>query len=151
MKNTKDLENELNNIHSEEGVIRFIRKELGTEDFGSYLQKLLDAKKMTIDGLEIQTTFFGRVSKPMIYASMNGGRTPSKDTVIRLGLGMRASVDELNTLLKLAGHKELYAKRKIDALLIYGINQKMTPEELLNLLSKHNVKGYKLFETKDED
>ena len=51
-----------------------------------------------------------------------------------MGVAMNLSVEELNELLKLANLKELYAKRKEDAIIIYGINNKMKIDEIDVLL-----------------
>ncbi len=77
------------------------------------------------------------ISKAMFYAILRKERNPGRDNVIKIGLAIRLTVDELNELLKLAGHKELYPKNKQDAIIIFAINNNKSNEEIEKLLREY--------------
>lgn len=80
------------------------------------------------------------ISKTMFYDVMNGTRTPSKETVIKIAFALRATETELNELLKLAGHKELYPKKKEDAIIIFGLKNNKGVDEIDALLKEYGSK-----------
>lgn len=80
------------------------------------------------------------ISKSMIYAIFNGTRNPSKKQIIQIAFCMKLSVEELNELLKLAHLKELYAKNKEDAIIIFGIKRGLNLLEIDELLKDNNCK-----------
>ena len=77
------------------------------------------------------------ISKAMFYAILRNERKPGRDNVIRIGLAIRMTVDEINELLKLAGHKELYPKRKQDAIIIFALNNNKSNEDIEKLLREY--------------
>ena len=56
------------------------------------------------------------------YQLLSGKRQPSRDTVLRLGFGLNLSIEQTNTLLKLAEKSELYVKNKRDAIIMFALN-----------------------------
>lgn len=56
--------------------------------------------------------------------------TPSKDKLICLSIGMDLSVDETNSLLKLAGLSPLYPRIKRDSIIIINMNNKKSVVEI---------------------
>ena len=52
---------------------------------------------------------------------------------------MGISLEEMNELLKLAQHKELYAKNKEDAIIIFGLKNKLKIIEIEELLSDYGA------------
>ena len=52
-----------------------------------------------------------------------GRRRPSRDVIIQLAFGFESSVDETQTLLKLAGASALYPRVKRDAVILFCIHK----------------------------
>ena len=69
----------------------------------------------------------------------NGRRNPSRDKLIQLSLGLGLSLDETQTLLKLAGKSMLYVKFERDAACMFGISRGMSVMEVQELLASINI------------
>lgn len=80
------------------------------------------------------------ISKTMFYDVMKGDRIPSKETVIKIAFALHATEEELNELLKLAGQKELYPKKKEDAIIMFGLKNHKSVEEIVQLLKEYGSK-----------
>lgn len=59
------------------------------------------------------------------YQIFSGYRTPRRNALIRIALGMHLTLDETQYLLKLALRGELYPRNRRDAALIYCIQHKL--------------------------
>ncbi len=68
------------------------------------------------------------------YQLLNGKRQPSRDKIIQLAFGFPLSIVETNMLLKLAKKSQLYVKHKRDAIIIFGLNNKLSLIDLNELL-----------------
>lgn len=69
----------------------------------------------------------------------NGTRVPSRDKLIQLSLGFGLSLEETQTLLKLAGKSMLYVKLERDAACMFGISRGMSVMEVQELLASVNI------------
>ena len=78
------------------------------------------------------------MSPSHLYSLLNGNRRPNKrEHVIAIGLALGLSVDEMNILLKDAGHRGLDAKRSSgDVVIIYGISHKMDLDDINDMLNE---------------
>ncbi len=56
------------------------------------------------------------------YQIFSASRTPSRDKLISLCIGMGMSLDEIQATLKVAGFAALYPKSKKDSIIIHGIS-----------------------------
>jgi len=79
------------------------------------------------------------LAKSTFYACINGKRKFRKEHIIRIGFALGLSVEELNDLLKITQHKELYAKNKVDAIFIYALNNNKELFEIEPLLKEAGV------------
>ena len=61
------------------------------------------------------------------YAVVNGEKKGSRDRIIALCFAAGMTFDETNHALKYAGHNELYARGKRDAVIIAAINTRNNP------------------------
>ncbi len=118
-------------------------KELPKENFGKRFQELEEKYGKKRGEVIALTT----ISKSMAYDIING-RPSRKHQIIQLGLALGVNLDEMNELLKLSGHKELYAKLEEDAIVIYGINNGLNLCEINDLLIEKKCKM--TFEEKDD-
>lgn len=57
------------------------------------------------------------------YQIFSGTRTPSRDKLLSLCIGMALSLEETQQMLKLAGFAPLYPKSKRDSIFILGIEK----------------------------
>ena len=68
-------------------------------------------------------------------------RTPTRNFLLRLSLLLRLSESETQRLLKIAGRPPLYARKRRDAAVLYGLIHGLTVEETDALLHSLNEEG----------
>ena len=70
------------------------------------------------------------ISAVYLHQVFSGRRTPSRDRLICLAIGLSATLDELQAMLRRAGLAELYPKNRRDAIILYGISQQDTLHQI---------------------
>lgn len=60
------------------------------------------------------------MSEVYLHQVFSGRRTPSRSRLICLCFGLKATIDETQSMLKQCGYAELYPKNKRDAITLYG-------------------------------
>ena len=146
-KSTSEIENEIEKAVSWDdlkNVIKENQKERQT--FGGRLEELCKTYGIAIQKLQIDLEVKFAVSRASFYAAKNGSRNPKKETVIKIAFAMGITAEELNELLKLAKHKELYAKNKEDAVILFGIKNKKRIEEIDQVLRSVGSKMQLIYE-----
>lgn len=134
-KNTVEIANEIDNAKSWEDLDKII-EELERKTFGDKLVELcVKYKKKTTD-LQKEVA----ISKSLFYDVLRDVKNPGKETVIKIGLTLGVSIEELNELLKLAHHKELYPKNREDAVILFALKNHTDIYELNDLLKKYGSK-----------
>ena len=134
-ESTKEILNKIESANTWEELGDILRG-LEKITFGDRLSQLCVKYQIKPSKLQLEVA----VSKTMFYDVMNGTRKPSKETVIKIALVMKITEEELNELLKLAGHKELYSKKKEDAIIIFGLKNKKDIVEIDELLKEYGSK-----------
>lgn len=61
------------------------------------------------------------MSEVYLHQVFSGRRTPSRDRLLCVCMGMEASLEEIQKLLRQAGYAELYPKIRRDAVICHGI------------------------------
>lgn len=130
MKTTGEFENRLKKARTPEQLEQVLR-ELPDMTFPVRLGQLCDQYGMTLSRVQIASG----ITKSLFYAIANGTRKPQRVQIIKLSLAIGLTAAQLNELLKLAGLKELYAKNKADAILIFGIENKLDLSDMEQLLT----------------
>ena len=78
------------------------------------------------------------VSAVYLHQMFAGKRTPSRDRLICLGVGLSASLPELQDLLRRSGCAELYPRDRRDAIIIYGVTRGRTLQEINDALFQNS-------------
>ena len=101
-----------------------------------YLVDLLDEKGLT----RADVVRASAVNPTFVYQIFSGQRMVSRDTGIKLALGMGCTLRETQRLLRHAGMSELWCKNRRDAIIIYcidhGLTRAETDDELFRLGEK---------------
>ena len=128
---TKEFENKIDSAQNI-NELRELLAQLPQMTFYDRLNELLDKYGMSPSQIQKATG----ITKSLVYdiTSARGKRKPQRYQILKIALAMRLNVEEINELLKLANYKELYAKNKVDAVIIFSINQKLPDEEIESLL-----------------
>ena len=77
------------------------------------------------------------------YQILQGKKTPSRDKMIMLCIGLCLTPEQANDLLKLTGYAQLYAKNSRDNAVIFALTKKMSVIELNLML---DAQGLEIFE-----
>ena len=88
-----------------------------------YLAQLLAKNNLTKQAV-IDAAGLDRSTGYMVFA---GQRNPKRNTLLRIALAMRLSLEETQRLLKIAQRGELYPKNRRDAAMIYCIHHRLGP------------------------
>lgn len=123
------LENENNITENWESV----SQHMDALPFHKYLDILISERNISIPDLGVKAL----LSRSFTYQIFSGDRVPGRDIILRIALALNILLDETQRLLKLADRGALYPKVKRDALIIYGLNNKLglykTDEMLVSL------------------
>lgn len=83
-----------------------------------YLKKLLSEKNMT----KAQVILKGNLNKDYAYQIFSGTKSsPSRDKLLAIAVGMSLTVDETQTMLKIAGLPVLYPRKRRDMIILFAI------------------------------
>ena len=126
-KSTTELLNELKNFDSFKEYEKINKNSMINKTLSQYLCDLLEEKHLK----KSEVIRKGELNESYAYQMFSGVKsTPSKDKLICLSIGMDLSVDETNSLLKLAGLSPLYPRIKRDSIIIINMNNKKSVVEI---------------------
>ena len=94
------------------------------------LQMLFDQQDMSKSALAKASG----ISEVYLHQVFSGRRTPSRDRLLCLCIGLGASAEETQSLLQQAHHAPLYARDKRDAVLLFGLSHSLTLPEINDAL-----------------
>ena len=127
---TKEFENRIQRAKTADELQQVLLS-LPQKTFSVQIDEFCKAYRTTFSQVQVASG----ITKSMFYAIVNGTRKPKKVHIIKIGLAMGLSVEEINLLLKVSGLKELYAKSKEDAIVMYGVNNNLTVMQIEELLT----------------
>ncbi|MBO5267036.1 MAG: helix-turn-helix transcriptional regulator [Ruminiclostridium sp.] len=91
-------------------------------DFYSYIDTLIKERNVKrselIKGLNLDRNYG--------YQILNGTRVPTKEIIIKIGLYLSLSIEDIQRLLKICGRECLYARNMTDAKVLYSVYRKFT-------------------------
>jgi len=74
------------------------------------------------------------LSDSYAFQIFQGYKSPSRDKLMALAIGLGVSYEECQRLLNLAGVNGLYAKNRRDAIIIFGLDKGLSVPELNDIL-----------------
>lgn len=77
-----------------------------------------------------------QLNRKYVYQIFNGEKNPSRNTLIALAFGLKLTAKETQTMLKLAGYRDLYVRDIRDAIILYALLRKKNIFETNELLYK---------------
>lgn len=137
---TIDVEVIANNCETIEEFEQKCPDEMLNDDrrVGYYLTDLLNRYEKK----DSQASEAAMLSTGYVNHIANGKRKPSRDILIRICLGLHATVDETQELLKCAGEAPLYVRRKRDVVIWFGLLKKEEVETVNSNLKKRGLKAF---------
>lgn len=132
---TFELVNEIKNTTNIEDYLGKNKDYLLTHSLSEHLNMLLSQKGISRADV-VRNSLLDRT---YVYQIFSGEKTPSRDKLIAIAFGLKLSDDETQQMLKLSGNRELYAKDKRDAVILFSLHHKKTIYETNDLLFQHEL------------
>lgn len=129
-KNTDQLLKELMDSNDLSRVLSDNSACFRESDLPHGLQALFDQQDMSKSALAKASG----ISEVYLHQVFSGRRTPSRDRLLCLCIGLGASTEETQSLLQQAHHAPLYARDKRDAVLLFGLSHSLTLPEINDAL-----------------
>jgi len=131
-KDTDELVQELMETGSIEDFLSDNESQFIPESFSSYITEMYKSCNLT----KAEVARRSGVSEIYLHQLFAGRRKPSRDRAICVCIGMQASLEQTQTLLRHSELAQLYAKNRRDAIIMYGITNgyslSQVNEELLS-------------------
>ena len=133
-KSTDELQKELSSIPNLTRFLTANQEQFVDESFVEMLTSLLERSGMSKSTLARRAL----TSEVYLYQILSGGRMHSRDRTICLCLGLSATLDQTQELLKRSGMAQLYARNRRDAVVMYGLMHHMELGEVNDRLFEEN-------------
>ncbi len=118
------------------------KKALNGKKFGDYLDELIENKRLKTADVEKELLTY--MSRSYFYECKNNTKNPSREIAIQMGIALGATEEEINNLLKYAGHSKLYVKDNYERKIIVGLQCGWDKERLYGVMEeskKRKAKG----------
>ena len=135
-KDTSDLTRELMNEADIDAYIKSNRTYFTEREMVELLTALCEQRNLAKAAVARQAG----MSEVYLYQVFSGRRKPSRDRLLCLCVGLGASLEEAQELLKRASYAKLYPKSKRDAIIIHGLVYGKTLGEINDKLFHENEK-----------
>ena len=116
-KGTGDLEEELMSADSIDSYIHDNEDCFFERSITETLEELYERKSVSKALLARQSG----MSEVYLHQVFSGRRNPSRDRLLCLCIGLEATLEETQRLLKLSAYAQLYPRSRRDAIIAYGI------------------------------
>lgn len=133
---TSELENQLSDICQFNDYIEKNNDELIDVDLSEYLGQLLEETGVKKSDIIKQTN----LNRAYVYQIFEGKKTPSRDKLISIAIGMGLDFDSLQKLLKFTGLRSLYARDLRDAAIIFSVKNGYSFNETNCMLYEQGLK-----------
>ena len=135
-KTTDDLSQELMSKDDIDSYIKENRFYFSDRSISALLNTLYDKKDISKASLARKAG----MSEVYLHQVFSGRRKPSRDKLLCLCVGLGATLDETQRLLRQAALAEIYPKNKRDAIIGFGITHQMELSEINDKLFVENEK-----------
>ena len=138
-KNTTELVQELEQAKNTLEFQEFLKRnhrEMQRASFGDIVLRLCARYETTASCLQPQIA----ISKSQFYNLLNGTRNPSKESVFKIAFGLQITPGELDELLQASDYQALDPKKREDAIIIFGLENKKEVGKIDELLRSYNSK-----------
>lgn len=118
-KLTEELAHELEESPTIEAYLSRNAQQLDVPTLAAYLEEKLDEHGL----IQSHVVNEAQLNATYGYQIFRGQRSPSRDKLLQILMAMHLNLKEVNTALKLAGHAELYVKKRRDAIIYFAIER----------------------------
>lgn len=132
---TKDLTDEVRKASDFDRVLERCKSEFVEEDFTRYLDSLMEAHSISKTNLIIRAN----MDKGYAYQIFRGERAPSREVLLKIAIGLSATLEETKMLLQFGGKSELYTRVKRDAAILFCLEKGYSIIDTQIFLSDRNL------------
>lgn len=132
---TKDLTDEVRKASNFDRVLERCKSEFVEEDFTRYLETLMEAHSISKTNLIIRAN----MDKGYAYQIFRGERAPSREVLLKIAIGLSATLEETKMLLQYGGKSELYPRVKRDAAILFCLEKGYSIIDTQIFLSDRNL------------
>lgn len=129
----KTTENLWEELKATEDLSRFLMDnsaDFRNETVPDVLNEFFRTKKITKAALAKRAN----MSEVYLHQVFAGQRNPSRNRLLCMCLGMSASLEEAQTMLKLCGSAQLYIRNRRDVIIGYGLLRGLNVQEVNDIL-----------------
>lgn len=134
-KTTEELNNEIKRTSDIRDYLKRNKEHMLTLSLSEHLNMLLHQKNLKKADV-VRSSQLGRI---YLYKIFSGEKIPSRDKLIAIACGLDLSEAETQNLLKLSGNRELYARDKRDALILFGIQRNKSVIDINEMLDEQGL------------
>ena len=135
-KPTDDLYQELMSEPSLDAYIKGNQRYFHGSTIADLLEKIYNKRGISKAALASKAG----MSEVYLHQVFSGRRNPSRDRLLCLCIGLGATLEETQEILKQAGYAQIYPKIKRDAIIGYGIAHQIELNEINDRLFAENEK-----------
>ena len=135
-KTTGELLEELMEPGSFSSYLSRNREQMLHPNVGRELDKLCRGQKLSKAAVARRSG----VSEVYLHQVLAGKRSPSRDRLLCLCIGLSATVEETQKLLQYVGYAQLYPRNRRDAIVLYGLIHGQVLTEINDKLFEENEK-----------
>ena len=106
--------------------------------FSVTLDKMIRDKGFTTTDI-VKNTSLSKAYINRLRSPSRKNDKPKREVIIDLALGMNATLDEANLLLKRMRYQELYTRDKSESIIIWGMLKKLSGSEIRELLAEKGL------------
>ncbi len=133
-KNTDELQTQLRSAKDISLFLEENRGSFSSMDFPGTLEKMIAKKGITKAALAERSG----MSEVYLYQVLSGKRNPTRTRIICLCIGLRATLEETQRLLQCSGQAVLYSRNRSDAIIMYGIMNRMDLYKINEMLFRQD-------------
>ena len=129
-KDTEDLASELSGYSDISSFLEDKKEDFISSSAGSAISDMIRKKRITKSALAANSG----MSEVYLYQILNGRRSPSRDRMICLCIGLGCDLEETQFILRQSSFALLYPKVRRDAVIMFAIKEKWDVNRLNDAL-----------------
>lgn len=129
---TKTTDELLELLRSKKNFDEYLREEPEyiEADLAEYMEGLMEERGLK----KADVIRDSQLDRTYAYQIFSGMRRPNRDKVVAIGIAMGLPVEEMQRLLRIAGHPPLYVKNRRDSVILFAVDKQVSLGELNELL-----------------
>jgi len=138
MPTTDELLKTIKNSRSVKDALAANESEFIEVNLSEYLEQVLTEKNLK----KAEVIEASGLAREYAYQIFSGKKLPSRKKLLQICIGMQLTIEEAQTLLKRNGFSPLYPRVKVDGVILYALEKKMTLDQANDLLYDNDLETF---------